>query len=120
MTGWVTDDGTPYIIMKLDNHDWMAVVDTGFNKDFELPESLFEHVVIKHIGSAEVVLAGGRIVEEEFYEIRLMFDGNWINAEASFVTGDTILIGTRILKQYVLTIDFPSHQLELQHSPVCS
>jgi predicted aspartyl protease len=114
MTGWVTEDGTPCVLMHVLNQDWVAVVDTGFNKDFELPEALFDQVVVRHIGSADVVLAGGRLVQEEFYQVRLLFDGEFLDAEASFIANDTILVGTRILSRYVLHIDFPNRLLELR------
>lgn len=59
MIGWVTDDGSPCIEITIEKQKWIAVIDTGFNKDLELPQSLFESVVVKHMGSADVILAGG-------------------------------------------------------------
>lgn len=52
-------------------------------------------------------------MQEDFYKVRIPFDGELILAEASFVDTTIILIGTRLIRDYVLTIDFPESTLQL-------
>ena len=43
------------------------------------------------------------------------FDGAITQAEATFVTGSQVLIGTHLLRQYALRIDFVRGIVELEH-----
>ena len=41
--GTVTQDGEPTIYLQIGGKKWPAIIDTGFNGDLELPESLFDN-----------------------------------------------------------------------------
>ena len=114
MTGQVGTDGTPYITLHIADRNWITIVDTGFNSDFELPLALFQDVVVDYVGPAMVQLAGGRVEEEEFYRVRLPFDGRLVEVEASFVNSDCLLLGTRMMRDYQLVIHFPDRSVELK------
>ena len=105
MTGEVVG-GTPYIELRIGERTWKAVIDTGFNADLELPQALFDTVVIRHLGEAVSHLAAGCTTTQDYYLVRLPFDDGMIEATASFVDNNEILVGTALLKDYVLTIDF--------------
>ena len=113
MIGQVGADGTPFITLHIAGKDWTTIIDTGFNSDFELPTALFHDVVVEYVGPGMVQLAGGRIEEEEFYRVRLPFDGRLVEVEASFVKSDSLLLGTRMMRHYRLTIHFPDRSVEL-------
>ena len=58
-------------------------------------------------------LAGGQIIDEDAYLVDFPFDGQIIQAEATFVSGPQILIGTHLLREYCLEINFVSRTVEL-------
>ncbi len=117
MTGWI-ENGSPIIEMNIQGKIWKAVVDTGFNSDLELPRSLFDVVVIRYVSEGYSMLAGGLSTVQEFYQVRVPFDGKLVEALATFVDEETILLGTGLLKEYVLHIDFPAGTVSLtQPSP---
>lgn len=39
MTGTVTDDGVPIIMLPVAGQMWPGIIDTGFNGDLELPRA---------------------------------------------------------------------------------
>lgn len=115
MTGWI-ENGSPIIEMNIQGKIWKAVVDTGFNSDLELPRSLFDAVVIRYVSEGYSMLAGGLSTVQEFYQVRVPFDGQVVEALATFVDEETILLGTGLLKEYVLLIDFPAGSVHLTHT----
>jgi hypothetical protein len=83
-----------------------AVADS-FNGDLELPDSLRPLLHPRFIGRMSSALAGGQRVEEDVYLVDFPFDGRTVQAEATFVPGSEILIGTQLLQQYRLEVHFP-------------
>jgi predicted aspartyl protease len=116
IAGQVTDDGQPTIRMTVAGRSWIAVVDSGFNGDLELPEVLRAHLNIRFRGREPWLLASGQSIEEDIYSVEFPFDGQTVYAEASFVSGDTILVGTGMLSSYRLTIDFPARTVLLERA----
>ena len=115
MTGWI-ENGSPIIEMNIQGKIWKAAVDTGFNSDLELPRSLFDAVVIRYVSEGYSMLAGGLSTVQAFYQVRVPFDGQVVEALATFVDEETILLGTGLLKEYVLLIDFPAGSVHLTHT----
>lgn len=114
--GTVNSDGVPLIVLTIDGFPWTAVVDTGFNGDLEILESLRASFVLRSIGTIFSNLAAGQTIEEELYAITFPFDGELFEVEATFVISDTILIGTRLLRNHRLTIDFPAGSVLIEHT----
>ena len=104
--GTVSDAGAPTITLSIAGQEWSATIDTGFNGYLELPETLRNALNPLYIGRVTSVLAGGQTIEEELYQVNFLFDGRVIPAEATFVVDSDILIGTRLLRDYFLQIDF--------------
>lgn len=104
--GTVTIDGVPTVSLSVADRIWSATVNTGFNGDLELPEELRSFVNARFIAPTEWVLAGGHRSVEDTYEVEFTFDGSLLAAEATFVPGDSILIGTGMMAQYRLATDF--------------
>lgn len=104
--GTVTTEGVPMVSLAVAGKNWPATVDTGFNGDLELPEALRPYVKPRFLASTEWLLAGGQRTVEDTYEVEFPFDGEVLAVEATFVPDDSILIGTGLMAQYRLTVDF--------------
>ena len=113
ISGTVTNDGVPTITVSVLGQDWIAVVDTGFNGDLELPEALHDTLNARHVGRVMSELAGGHVIEEDAYLVEFPFDGLPVKADATFVAKSEILIGTRLLRTYRLDLDFVAGALHL-------
>jgi predicted aspartyl protease len=111
--GTVTADETPVILLATAGQTRTAIIDTGFNGDLELPEALRAHVNPRPRGYSLSALAGGQSILEQMYLVDFPFDGRIVQAEASFVAGSEILIGTGLLRDYRLEIDFPNGTVQL-------
>lgn len=90
-----------------------AVIDTGFNGDLELPESFRDLVSARFLCRATSLLAGGLTIDEDVYLVRFPFDGRTVQAQATFVPGEEILIGTRLLRRHTLTVNFAAHTVKI-------
>jgi len=55
-------------------------------------------------------------VQEDAFLVDFPFDGQTVGAQATFVSGDEILIGTRMLRDYRLRIDFPGQTVVIEKS----
>ena len=114
--GAVSVQGLPTIILAIAGQDWPATIDTGFNGDLELPDVLREPLHARFVGRTTVALAGGQSVEEDLYLVDFPFDGRIVQVEATFVSGSRILIGTRLLREYSLQINFVSRTVQLERT----
>lgn len=112
--GTVTTDGIPTVSLAVAGQMWEATVDTGFNGDLELPEALRAFVSPHFLAPTEWLLAGDQRIVEDTYEVQFPFDGAALAAEATFVPGNTILIGTGLISQYRLTVDFVAETVLLE------
>lgn len=112
--GEVDEEGIPIVTLSLAGREWRAVVDTGFNGFLELPYSLGSYLNPTLVGRGLSLLAGGQQVEEEHYLVDFPFDGEVIRALVTFVAGDEVLIGTRLMLDHRLVIDFTEGSVELQ------
>lgn len=112
--GIVDEKGLPIIMLSIAGQDWKATIDTGFNGDLELPYALGSYLNPQFFGRGLSLLAGGQSLEEEHYLVDFPFDGEVVRALATFVSSDEILIGTHLLADYRLLIDFPSAEVKLE------
>jgi predicted aspartyl protease len=81
-----------------------------------LPDALRDTLNAHFVGRATVALAGGQSVEEDVYLVDFPFDGRVVQAEATFVSGSRILLGTRLLREYSLQINFVSRTVQLERA----
>jgi predicted aspartyl protease len=93
---------------------WPGIIDTGFNGDVELPEQLRTAVHARYIGQITSVLGSGQRVEDDLYLVDFPFDGQIHVVEATFAPGAEILVGTHLLRDYRLTIDFPRRTVQIE------
>lgn len=114
MHGTVSDIGVPIITLSVAGQEWTATIDTGFNGDLELPEALRNVLNPQYVGKVTSALAGGQTIEEDVYLVDFPFDGDIIQARATFVIGSEILIGTHLLQEHRLQIDFVKQTVMLE------
>ena len=114
IVGTVTDDGVPVIMLLVADQTWPGIIDTGFKGEVELPDTLRPALHPQFIGRISSVLAGGQRVEEDVYLVDFPFDDRSVRAEATFVPGSEILIGTQLLRPYRLEIHFPERTVLLE------
>lgn len=112
--GVVSLNGLPMIQVQVANQEWAATIDTGFNGDLELPEALRALVNAEYQGPLTFALAGGQTIREDVYLVKFPFDGKVVEAEATFVSDNQILIGTRLLQDYRLQINFVTRTVALE------
>ena len=112
--GVVSPDGVPTIQVQVANQEWAATIDTGFNGDLELPEALRASVNADYHGPFTFALVGGQTIREDVYLVDFPFDGKVVEAEATFVSDNQILIGTRLLQDYWLQINFVTRTVALE------
>jgi predicted aspartyl protease len=113
IVGTISADGIPIIILSIAGREWPAIIDTGFNGDLELPEDLRTTLNPRHVGRVTSALAGGQRIEEDVYIVAFPFDGQILQAEATFVADSHILIGTHLLRHYQLHLDFVAQTVQL-------
>jgi clan AA aspartic protease len=116
ITGFVSAEGEPIVVLEVAGRYWDAVVDTGFNGDLELPVALKRKLRSRFVGQMTSLLAGNQRIDQDTYQVDFPFDGQIMLAEATFVAGRQILLGTRLLKAYRLEIDFPNGTLRLDRA----
>lgn len=114
IAGTVSDDGVPIVPVIVAGRKWLAIVDTGFNGDLELPEDLRGRLNDRPVGRVKSALAAGRVIEEDAFSVDFLFDGQPIRAIATFVPDSQILIGTNLLRDYYLQIGFRQKLLSLE------
>jgi predicted aspartyl protease len=114
ISGTVTEDGVPIVLLSLGGRTWDAVIDSGFNGDIELPEQLGRLLEPRFLYRIHSLLASGQEVDEDLYSVQLPFDGQNVTAEATFVSGTSILVGTHLLQSYRLEINFVARTVLLE------
>lgn len=112
--GTVTDERVPVIELEVAGEKWKTIVDTGFNGDLELPSRLRKMLRCTFAGRIKSNLAGGLVIKEDMFDVVFPFDGEQVLATATFSPGDEILIGTRLLKNHRLEIDFSARRVVIR------
>lgn len=112
--GTVSAGRVPTISLAVADKVYRSIIDTGFNGDLELPLELFDLLKPELVGEAKSLLAGGMTIIEDVYAVRIKFDGELVEAEATFVKGKEILVGTRLLRNHRLEIDFVTRKLTIE------
>jgi clan AA aspartic protease len=90
-----------------------CVIDTGFSGGLMLPRSFIEQIPYLEIGRETFILAGGGEIKADVVAV----EASWLNNVQSFASviseGGDALIGTDLLKNTVLRIDYISSQVEI-------
>jgi predicted aspartyl protease len=114
--GIVTDRDIPQITMSIGGREFLAVVDSGFNGYLELPRTLQPDLELVDAGIVESTLAADQIVYEQCFRVDVEFDDQIVDAIVTFAGSEIVLLGTKMLLQHRLEIDFPSHKLRIERT----
>jgi predicted aspartyl protease len=109
--------GQPIVQLVLAGQTWDAVIDTGFTGELELPEPLFTPLRPLFQQQRRLILGGGQTVVEDIFLVDFPFDGEIFSADATFVDTTQILLGTHLLRNHHLEIDFPARTVRLDRVP---
>ena len=114
MTGTVTDEGVPIVMLPVAGQMWPGIIDMGFHGDVELPDALRESLNARCIGRMSSLLASRQQIEQGVYLVDWPFIGETVVVGVTFVTGDEILVGTQLMEHYCLEIHFPDQTVRLE------
>jgi clan AA aspartic protease len=120
--GFVNDDLEPVIEIGLIAGDRVertfAIIDTGFNGYLCLAENLIAKMDLSYIGTDLFELGNGKIVENDVFSGRIIFDERECDVLVILSTSSDVLIGTSLLKAKTLFIDFIDRRLEIRDKNV--
>jgi predicted aspartyl protease len=106
--GIITEDGVPGIEVNVGVRIWLAIIDSGFNGDLELPRRLHAETNAQFVGRATSILAANQRIEEDVFLVDFRFDDQDLRVQATFSDSEEILIGTGLMRHHRLQIDFPA------------
>jgi len=114
MTGEVDSRGTPILRLTIAGREWVAVIDTGFDGELELPQVLAPQFRKRPGGPSRTTLGGGTVIDEDLFLIDFPFDGETVQALTSFAPVSEILIGTTMILGYRLEVNFVARTVVLE------
>ena len=91
-----------------------AIVDTGFDGHLCLPIRLAVHLGLELIGEQIIELADGTRRNELVFAGTVRFFDETQAVEIMLTHSEDALIGTRLLDQYRVSIDFPGGRVKLR------
>ena len=120
MKGFFSDD-KPKIeltVIGLDNKIKVpALIDTGFDGALMLSLPAALQIGLRLSNMVQVELADGSIKKEFVFEAKAVLDGEIIPVNILLTSSDENLIGTTLLQNRSLMIDFKSQVITLDLSP---
>lgn len=81
-----------------------AVIDTGFNDELTLPMELIDELGLSYAAPTKATLAGGQVVEVDYFRATIAWDGQERAALVLELSG-TPLLGMGLLDGHRLTLD---------------
>jgi predicted aspartyl protease len=114
LVGVVNNDGLPVIPYAVGGTDWSAVIDTGFSGDLELPDTLRGMFPERPDLPIIFLLGAGQAIMQQSYRIDFPFDGQTVEAITTYARRLDILIGTGLLKDYRLEVNFAARTVLLE------
>jgi predicted aspartyl protease len=91
-----------------------VVLDTGFNDDFCIPSEFEDLVQLAYLGHKEFMLGDGSIISEATYEAEIIIGNTPKVVVISFTDDDEALLGTRLLENAVVTMDFKNRTVLIE------
>jgi clan AA aspartic protease len=85
-----------------------ALLDTGFNGELVLAKKYKRRMKLTRVGSVRAELADGQIIEDDLFVADIIFDSEAKLVLASFADSEDSLIGTELLSEKVVVINFVS------------
>ncbi|MGH9847637.1 MAG: hypothetical protein ACREEM_53785 [Blastocatellia bacterium] len=95
LKGWWSPDLSPYLELSTPTGELFdVVVDSGFNEELMLPESLIEKLGLERRGEAEIELANGLVVRTETYLGNILWFGQPKQVLVQATNSNDGLLGT--------------------------
>ena len=108
--GRVNRHGEPIVaiqlVLRTRPSTFSAAIDTGFNGYLSVPKRLLSQSRWQAIGTEKFEIATGAIVEQEIFLGEIVFDEQRSPAYVVATQAQDILIGTKLLKNMFLSINF--------------
>lgn len=108
--GKVNRNDEPEIPLRLHlnkkRQTFLAIIDTGFNGHINIPEAFIKRTNWQEIGVEEYELASGEYMEARVFSGFVYFDKKLLNIPVLAAKSNDVLIGTKLLKNSVLVVDF--------------
>lgn len=125
LRGWLREDEQAVVPLEFIRRDGSgrtveAVIDTGFNGQVSLSRKLATELdlLLTAEGTVEMELANGAVVEEIVHSGTIRFDGRELLAAMILTDAEDTFIGTGLLTQKVLLINFATREVTIQdHLP---
>lgn len=115
--GYFNDNEHPILEITVTGEDSQveipALIDTGFDGYLSLPIPVAMSLGLKLIDSALITLADGSKKTELLFTTKVSLEGKESRARTFLTAGETALIGTQLLKDFTLSIDFPQKKISL-------
>ena len=93
-----------------------ALIDTGFNAYIILPSLIATRLGLELTSVTWVELADGSVIRNSVFSGHATFGGQSQEVEIMMTDSDEALIGTALLSNYKLTIDFVNRTVEITES----
>lgn len=115
LKGKVNRHGEPLVAISLILRQrpvrFSAVLDTGFNGYLSVPGHVLTRSRWQLIGTETYEIATGALVAQEVYLGEIIFDGDRSMVYAVATNAQDVLIGTKLLRTKILTIDFRTQRV---------
>ena len=116
--GFVNESDEPVIEVKLDlgkeKRAVNAVIDTGFNGYISVPKKLIDESDWDFLGIEEYELASGELMRERVFLGRIEIGTEKLAVFILSSNSSDTLVGTKLLKNRVLTINFADKTLKIE------
>jgi predicted aspartyl protease len=116
IAGRLSSSGLPVVTIRLAGIELDAIIDTGFDGMLQLPEPLRLPLDPPVHSQVNYLLGVGQRVTALTYKVAVEFDGVEIEAETVFADPGEVLIGSELLTDYCLTIDYPAATVTLERT----
>jgi clan AA aspartic protease len=95
-----------------------ALIDTGFSGYLCIPVDIARELGLELTGTQEVQLADGRWVNQLEFTGQVVFLGQAQTVKISLTDSEMAQVGTMLLGDCRLTIDFPANKTQLKRKPL--
>lgn len=118
IVGFVNESDEPVIKVKLvlskGKRSVNAVIDTGFNGYISVPQKLIGDSDWDFLGTEEYELASGELMRERVFLGKIEMGAESLTVFVLSSNSSDTLIGTKLLKNRVLTINFADKTLKIE------
>lgn len=93
-----------------------AIIDTGFNGFLSVPASVVQRANWTELGEEEYEIASGELMKAKVYEGTVQFDKKALTIPVTASHSGDILIGTKLLMDKLLSIDFKRKSVKVHNA----